>query len=126
MVSVRKTLVYILLFFYVSAQLKPLTYVLKDVVAHTFFKMQHLASVHYEKGHYHLHTEIETLTKKEESQQPSKTNSEKKQDKTWPEIKTDFDSDLTLNILQLPTFFRSNKPLSAGYRSSCFHPPTLG
>lgn len=32
--------------------------ILKDVVAHTFFKMQHMATVHYENGKYHVHTEM--------------------------------------------------------------------
>ena len=32
--------------------------VINDVVAHIFFKMQHMATVHYENGKHHLHVEL--------------------------------------------------------------------
>lgn len=43
---------------YSFALLKPVMPVVNDVVAHTFFKMQHLATVHYENGKHHLHVEL--------------------------------------------------------------------
>ncbi len=30
-----------------------------DALAHTFWKMQHIATVHYENGKYHLHVELQ-------------------------------------------------------------------
>jgi hypothetical protein len=32
--------------------------VANDIIAHTFYKMQHLATVHFENGKYHVHQEL--------------------------------------------------------------------
>ena len=47
-----------MLFFYVQVQLKPLVAVIKDGVAHTLWEMEHLATVHKNQGHFHLHAEL--------------------------------------------------------------------
>jgi len=48
----------LILFCYVFALCKPITPAVNDVIAHTFFKMQHLSTVHFEDGKYHLHSEL--------------------------------------------------------------------
>lgn len=35
-----------------------------DVVAHTFWKYQHISTVHYENGQYHAHYQSVSLSKK--------------------------------------------------------------
>jgi hypothetical protein len=55
---VKKLAVYILLSVYLFAQLKPFAIMTSDFLAHTFWKVQHLSTVHYENGHYHLHSEL--------------------------------------------------------------------
>jgi len=79
---VKKASVYILLFFYVLVQLRPLTVVLQDVIAHTFFKMQHMATIHYENGKYHLHNELKTIAEEDNSSSSEKIPSSQKTTET--------------------------------------------
>jgi hypothetical protein len=46
-----------MLFFYTAVQLKPLTALIQDALAHTFWNMQHMAS-HHHHGHHHLHEDL--------------------------------------------------------------------
>jgi len=43
---------------YSFALLKPVFPIANDIIAHTFYKMQHMTTVHYENGAYHLHAEL--------------------------------------------------------------------
>ena len=54
----KKIILYALLCVYSFALLKPIMPLANDVIAHTFYKMQHIATVHYENGKYHLHDEL--------------------------------------------------------------------
>lgn len=54
----KRTLIYMLLYVYSFGLLKPIVPLVNDIVAHTLYKMQHLATVHYENGKYHLHAEL--------------------------------------------------------------------
>ena len=55
---IQKAIVYAFICMYSFALLKPVFPVVNDIIAHTFYKMQHMATVHYENGAYHLHTEL--------------------------------------------------------------------
>lgn len=48
--------------------LKPVLPYVSDLVNHVFFYTQHMATVHYENGKYHVHKEIVDNAKKEASQ----------------------------------------------------------
>ncbi len=54
---IKKGIVYTFLFVYSSGVLKPLMPLVNDVIAHTFYKMEHLATVHFQNGKYHVHME---------------------------------------------------------------------
>lgn len=56
--NIKRALVYLMLMLYVFGLIKPALPLMKDALAHTFFKTQHMATVHYEKGRYHLHLEL--------------------------------------------------------------------
>jgi hypothetical protein len=56
--TIKKALVYLMVVVYVFGLLKPAMPLIKDVLAHTFFKTQHMATVHFENGRYHLHLEL--------------------------------------------------------------------
>lgn len=58
-----------MLFVYAFGLVKPVLPLVKDVLAHTFFKSSHMATVHYENGRYHLHMELNDEAKKETSKQ---------------------------------------------------------
>ncbi len=63
----KKTALYILLFAYSTAMLKPVTPYISDAVAHIFYKARHMATVHYENGKFHVHKEIVKNEKGNES-----------------------------------------------------------
>ena len=55
---IKKSIVYAFLCIYSFALIKPAMPLVSDVIAHTFYKMQHMATVHYENGKYHVHAEL--------------------------------------------------------------------
>ncbi len=54
----------LLLVCYAALLLRPLLPVLQDVMAHTFWKNEHIATVHYENGKYHVHVELSDAEEK--------------------------------------------------------------
>ncbi len=78
----KKVFIYITLFLYVTVQLKPFIVIVQDMVAHTFYKVQHMATVHYENGQYHLHTELNTIAKEDEKKSRQNAPSSVKSDET--------------------------------------------
>lgn len=56
--NLQKDLVKLMLCIYVFGLIKPITPIVNDVLAHTFFKTQHVATVHYENGKHHIHLEL--------------------------------------------------------------------
>ena len=69
--TIKKTIVYAFICIYSFAMVKPILPIASDIIAHTFYKMQHIATVHYENGKYHIHAE---LAKEGEQQKDSKGN----------------------------------------------------
>lgn len=45
-----------------AVQLKPLTAIVQDVLAHTFWKVHHLATTHHQHGHHHLDEELQDIS----------------------------------------------------------------
>ena len=56
---IKRTFIYALLCVYALGLLKPVVPIVNDAIAHTFYKLDHIATVHYEDGKYHLHAELE-------------------------------------------------------------------
>jgi hypothetical protein len=68
-IKIKKVIVYALLCVYSFALLKPLMPIANDIIAHTFYKIEHISTIHYENGRYHLHAELsEDNTKNNTSQ----------------------------------------------------------
>lgn len=121
----KKYFIYIFLFVYAFIQLKPLTAVVKDVIAHTFFKVQHMASVHYENGRYHLHTELDSIHKTDT--EPAATNpvGEKSGENTAPQLCSEFNFHLAA-LSTLCQFATKQAPsLLKGFSGSVSHPPAF-
>ena len=78
----KKAALYILLFSYVMVMLKPVTPYISDLVAHTLYYSQHMATVHYENGKLHVHKEIVDNAKKDE---PEKQTPASKKDNSGNE-----------------------------------------
>ena len=67
-----------MLFFYAAMQLKPLTALVQDVLAHTFWEMRHIATTHQQHGHHHLHHEIQETAEHSASSSADKVPSSQK------------------------------------------------
>jgi hypothetical protein len=66
-----------------------------DCLAHTFWKMNHVATVHYENGKYHLHAELEKAA--DESETKNKAPKALSSETVFQHIKSEI---LLLNIYQ--------------------------
>lgn len=75
----KQVALYIILFSYTLVILKPVTPYISDAVAHVFFYAQHMATVHYQNGKFHVHREIIDNAKKTASDKESESPSSKKQ-----------------------------------------------
>jgi hypothetical protein len=73
----KKITSHILLFIYTNGLLAPVSPVISDVLAHTLWRAQHLATVHCVNGKYHVHYELYKSGKTD-----SKRNSSVKSDET--------------------------------------------
>ena len=51
----KKVLIYLILFSYTITLVRPTVPFFADVIAHTFWYSQHIATVHFENGKYHVH-----------------------------------------------------------------------
>jgi hypothetical protein len=60
----KKQVATLLLVCYAAFLLRPLLPVLEDVMAHMLWKNEHIATVHYENGKYHVHLEISDAEEK--------------------------------------------------------------
>ncbi|MEO5681069.1 MAG: hypothetical protein ABIQ88_00445 [Chitinophagaceae bacterium] len=60
----KKALLYLLLFSYITIICKPVLPSLSDGIAHIFWYTDHMATVHYEHGKYHVHNEYKDAAKK--------------------------------------------------------------
>jgi hypothetical protein len=109
---------------YTATQLRPLVAVVQDVIAHTFFKLQHTATVHYENGHYHLHKELKDI-----SEEDNGSNSEKSSQKTDEVLSNHFPQKNEFTFLGLHTITLT-PPSSQGKCLSAFikinSPPPKG
>ncbi len=67
---------YILLLSYSALMLKPVSPYISDTIAHIFYYAQHMATVHYENGKFHVHKEV-IAAAKEEAAPKDQTSSKK-------------------------------------------------
>ncbi len=121
---VKKAFIYITLFFYVLVQLKPFVVIVEDIVAHTFNKVQHMATVHYENGQYHLHAELNTIAKDDEKKSHQNAPSSVKADETISaHIKEEFNFNVLDNQSALLIVFSQKKDIISPFIKKSSPPP---
>ncbi len=112
---------------YCSIPMRPFIAMLTDVLSHSLNKMEHLATVHYENGHYHLHTELKAIDESEtqkknpvEKTAQSKSNvNDSEQLFTLLKIKFPISSQ-TINLS-----YQIENTLLSGFKKIPFMPPKL-
>jgi len=74
--KMKKLLLHILLLSYAVVIFKPVLPFVNDFMGHIFFYTQHMATVHYDHGKYHVHYETAKAAKEEQSsaQRPAGKN----------------------------------------------------
>ncbi len=111
----QKLLLHIILFSYAIVMFKPAFPYLNDVIAHALFLQQHMATVHFENGKYHVHAEVTKNIKNENSSKDS-----------LPEKKKNITIEYT--VLSSREIIVENKSLAADYgkyRQLYIYPPCL-
>ncbi len=109
---------------YAAVQLKPLTAVINDVLAHTFWKVQHMATVHYENGHYHLHHEIKTIAEEDKSSSEEKVPaSEKSNETNSNQIVHELNFDLETVVTNVSPILDLKQNIVSGFRTINSPPP---
>jgi len=104
----KKVLLYLLLFAYSSIVFRPLYPSIADTIAHIFWYSEHMATVHYEHGKYHVHIENINEAKKGS---PEKNSSIK------------YDASLSIHLLNERHFYFIAFPQVPEYAR--YHPSNL-
>jgi len=106
---VKKALIYLMLVFYVAVQLKPLTVIIQDVLAHTFWKVHHLATEHHEHGHHHVHEKLAEDSVHEHTNPSEKLPTQKLSEET------------SIHLLQTFQFIFTNRSIDTKHTSNSIH-----
>ena len=120
----KKLLLHIILFSYAIVLFKPAFPYLNDVIAHALFLQQHMATVHFENGKYHVHAE---MNKELKSQSPSKDLDLQKKAFSQNEYFSTEPTDqmLPLAIETKKNFFNKASSLHNNYLQSNYRPPKV-
>ncbi|MEO7309896.1 MAG: hypothetical protein ABIX01_05840 [Chitinophagaceae bacterium] len=54
----KRFFLYLLFFSYTMVLIKPVLPIVSDCIAHTFWKLEHISTTHFENGKYHVHFEL--------------------------------------------------------------------
>jgi hypothetical protein len=121
----KKVIVYALLFFYVAVQLRPLAVVLEDALAHTFYKMQHMATVHYEDGKYHIHKDLKAISDSENDSKKNTSSTKKVNENINEQIVDVLIFDFTTPFSLLVKNSQPEKHIISGFTTINSPPPKL-
>jgi hypothetical protein len=120
---VKRFAIYILLGFYVLSQLKPMAVVIEDVLAHTFWKAQHMATVHYENGHYHVHMALNDISKEEQHTPQQKAPSSQKTTENTPHHIAHIDINFQMNGSVIRAAISKTEKIDPGFTGINLPPP---
>jgi len=120
---VKKVILYTFLVMYIFVQLRPLSAFVQDVLAHTFFKMEHMATVHYENGHYHLHSELKAIHEEDASEKAPAY--QKVTEITSSHINTQFSLDFFAAANSKSLFCNRKQQTTEGYSGLSSPPPKI-
>ena len=106
------------------AQLKPLTAVISDALAHTFWKVQHMATVHFENGHYHLHNELKKISEEDKNSSTDKVPATEKSNETSSnQIVHELNFDFEITSILIPEIAQPNQNTISGFTQINSPPP---
>jgi hypothetical protein len=121
----KRIFIFSVLSIYVFSQLKPFVVIVEDVLAHTFWKMQHMATVHYENGHYHLHSELSNISVKENKTTQEKAPSSEKSSENSVQDIHEFNFNFESNNILIPVIFHQTQDVLTGFTRINSPPPKV-
>ncbi len=105
------------------AQVKPLAVIVEDVLAHTLWKAQHLATVHYENGRYHIHQELSDISEKQNKSAQEKAPSSEKMNENTVQNVHELIFNFQTNSILIPVSIHQTQNVLAGFTSINSPPP---
>jgi hypothetical protein len=118
----KKALLYLLIFSYSTMLLKPVLPVISDKIAHIFWYSEHMATVHYEHGQYHVHYELYEAAKKG---YPEKNNTTKEDDQVNIHLSSVHTYHFNIRLPLQNKFLSFSSALADTYTSSHYPPPKV-
>lgn len=118
----NKLLLYLLLFSYTTVIVKPVLPTISDTIAHIFWYSQHMATVHYEHGQYHVHIEYADAAKKG---YPEKNNTQKEDDSVNFHLSSEYSHTFAAYFFAENRFILYSSALADMYISSNYPPPKI-
>ena len=118
----KKVFIYLFIFSYTVIILKPVLPTISDIVAHIFWYSEHMATVHYENGKYHVHNDYIQAAKKD---YPEKNNTLKEDDLINIHLPVGQQYNFRVYILLQNKFNIFSTMLASSY-ASCHYPPPKG
>lgn len=97
--------------------------VVEDVLAHTFWKAQHMATVHFENGHYHIHTELADISKKENKASQEKSSSSEKSNENVKQNIHELNFTFQTTGIKITNTLYQTQNILSGYKLINFPPP---
>ena len=111
----KRLLLYIVFVSYAIVMIKPALPYVSDFIGHVLFYQQHLATVHFENGKYHLHQEVAKNIKEESSGK-----------NTLPEKKKNTAEDFTATLSKATLSYSSIEDVAYGaYMQQHIYAPYL-
>ena len=121
---VKRLFIYTILFVYAAVQLKPLTAVINDALEHTFWKVQHMATVHFENGHYHLHNELKKISEEDKNSSTDKVPATEKSNETNSnQIVHELNFDFEITSILIREIAQPNQNTISGFTQINSPPP---
>ncbi len=121
----RLKLIYLLLIAYTLLQLSPLVSVLADTWAHSFNTKVHLATIHFENGHYHLHTELKNIENTAKEKNTSKPVNEKVNSITTYHLLNQIHFNFKTNANLISFSINAAPAESRGFKQMVYLPPQI-
>lgn len=118
-------MLYMLLSCYTITIVKPLLPFISDFIGHVFFYTQHMATVHYENGNYHVHYETAKVAK-EENDSKSPVPSSKKDNSTNEHVLTAINHfAFSIEIKAAEYALKATPSITAGTSKDNYPPPRV-
>ena len=119
----KKLLSPILLMCCAIVMFKPVLPFIVDGISHTFFYTQHMATVHYENGKYHVHYEAAKNVKEDASGKTASSSSSKKDTGPTEYTSTTIFVDFIVHYFSNTHSFTNAPSLMSGIINNNYPPP---